>query len=68
MGTEVYGPRVEEKQDAARHRQDKREASETRKIGIVQGSVEPPKRCPLAKLRVEGILYGHETGRDLRST
>ena len=33
-----------EKKEAARHRQEKGEANETRKVVIVQGSVEPRKR------------------------
>ena len=34
--------------DAARRRQEKRMASETRNVVIVRGSVEPPKRHQLA--------------------
>ena len=33
-----------EKEDVARHRQEKREVNEMRNVVIVQGSVEPPKR------------------------
>ena len=37
-------------EDAARYRQEKREAYECRKVVIIQGSVEPPKRHRLASL------------------
>ena len=34
--------------DAARHRKEKRTANETRKVVVVDGSVEPAKRHHLA--------------------
>ena len=37
-----------EEVDAARHHQEKREANETRKVVMVNGSVEPAKRHQLA--------------------
>ena len=60
----------EEEKDAAEHRHEKREKSESRKFVIVQGSegLRRDTDKPVNSRRAEGILYEQETDRDLCST
>ena len=56
-----------EEVDAARHRQEKREATR-RKVVIAHGSVEFCEATPIGPVdESKEPLYGRETDRDLRS-
>ena len=56
-----------EKKDAARHRQEKREAARLRKL-ISHTEVQNLRSVTnWPSRRAEGMLYGRETNRDLRS-
>ena len=57
-----------EEVDAARHRQEKREATKTEKLVIADGSLEFCEATPIGLVDEPNIsLYGRETDRDLRS-
>ena len=56
-----------EEVDAARHRQEKR-GNETANAVTVQERVDLQSNINLPSRRVEGILYGCQADRDLRST
>ena len=57
-----------EEEDAARHRQEKREATRLGKFFIVHGRVEFCEATPMGLAdESKESLYGRETGRDLRN-
>ena len=57
-----------EEEDAARHRQETREATRLGKVFIVHGRVEFCEATPMGLAdESKESLYGRETGRDLRN-